>query len=139
MESSMRASTAYHHRRGVLPTHDAAVLGAHMKQHFLDHYMQLDLHPYFGQNWFSQKNYYGADFTIDLIEPENKSKDSRPWGKFVISYTNGDDDLLDHGRGIDMHGELRFDEHTTLNTGMRQSDTSGASDYVLLQWKMKLE
>jgi hypothetical protein len=138
-ESSWLASPAYHHRRGILPTHDAAVLGAHMKQSLFGNYMQLDLHPYYGQNWFSQKNYYGADFSIDLAEPANHSETSRPWGKFVIGYTNGDDQLMDHGRGLDMHGELRFNDHLTLNTGMRQSDTTGGSDYVLLQWKMSME
>lgn len=133
------ASTGYHHRRGILPTHDTATLGGHVRQSLFSHYMQYDLHPYLAQNYFSSRNYYGAEMTLDFAAPADTSRVTRPWGQLVIGYTNGESSLMDHGRGIDMHGELHFSDNLTLNTGLRQSDTSGSGNYVLLQWKISTE
>ena len=129
----------YHHRHGILPTHDSIVMGTHTRQDLLHHYMRFDVHPYVGQNLVSSRGYYGADITLDLASPSETSATTKPWGKIAVSYTNGDSSLMDHGRGLDLHGELRFSDKLTLNTGMRQSDTSGSSDYVLLQWKMAIK
>ncbi len=129
----------YHHRNGVLPLHDAIVIGTHSRKDLMGDYMRIDIHPYVAQNMFSQHGYYGADISFDLAAPRNTTRTTKPWGKVVFSYTNGDSNLMDHGRGADLHGELRFSDNLTLNSGMRQSDTTGASDYVLLQWKLTLK
>lgn len=138
-ESPLAASTSYHHRHGILPTRDAILLGAHTKQEFMDGYMHLDLHPYFGQSYFSSRHYYGAEAKLDLAKPENTAHAKKPWGFISMSYTNGDDRLMDHGRGIDMHTEIYFNDNLSLNSGIRQSDTSGAGNYVLLQWKISTQ
>jgi hypothetical protein len=136
---SWLASTAYHHHNGFVPTRDALVAGAHAKQNLFDQYLQYDLHPYAGQNYFTQRNYYGGDLSFEFAKPSNTADASRPWGKIVFSYANGDDRLTDYGRGIDMHGELHFSDNLSLNSGMRQSNTSGTDNYVLLQWKLSTE
>ena len=137
-ESPWVASTTYHHRHGILPTHDALVVGTHMHQDYFDHYMSFDAHPYFGQNYFSAKNYYGAEFKLDFAKPDDTAHAKKPWGSISFNYTNGDDKLMDHGRGVDMHTEIYFNENLTLNSGLRQSDASGTGNYVMLQWKLAI-
>jgi len=133
------ASTAYHHLHGILPTHDALTAGAHARQQLFDQYIQYDLHPYYGQNYFSRQGYYATDLSLDFAAPANTAETTRPWGKLVIGYANGDGELIDHGRGIDLHGELRFNDNLSLNSGVRQSDPTGSSNYLLLQWKLATE
>jgi hypothetical protein len=128
---------SYHHRQGILPTRDAMMMGFHSRSAMFDSYMRLDAHPYYAQNWFSQRGYWGAELALDLASPSDKTGGAKPWGKIVLGYTNGDDRLMDHGRGIDLQGELRLSERWSFNTGMRQSDQTG--NYALLQWKMPLE
>jgi hypothetical protein len=129
----------YHHQHGVLPLHDAMIMGTHSRQDLFHRYMRLDIHPYYAQNYFSQRGYWGTDFTLDLASPSDTARTSKPWGKIVFGYTNGDSRMMDHGRGVDLHGELRFSDNLTLNTGMRQSDQTGSGNYVLLQWKIATE
>lgn len=138
-ETPLLAQTAYHHRNGILPTRDAMLLGSHTRQSFLDNYMRFDFHPYFGQNYFSARHYYGAEAKLDLARPTGTTSSAKPWGTVSIGYTNGDDRLMDHGHGIDMHTEVYFNDHLSLNSGVRQSDTSGSGNYVLLQWKISTE
>jgi hypothetical protein len=125
---------AYHHRHGILPTHDAMIVGTHSRQALFDRYMQMDFHPYIAQSYFSAHGYYGAEMTLDLASPADTAHTGKPWGKIVLGYTNGDSNMMDHGRGVDLHGELRFSDTLSLNTGLRQSDSTG--NYVLLQWKI---
>jgi hypothetical protein len=133
------ASTTFHHHSGFLPTHDALMAGAHAKQGLFDQYVQYDLHPYVAQNYFSSRNYYGADLSLNFAKPANTSELSRPWGTLVIGYANGDSQLTDYGRGIDLHGELHFNDQLSLNSGVRQSDPSGDNNYIMLQWKISTE
>jgi hypothetical protein len=129
----------YHHRHGILPTHDAMIIGTHSRTDLFGRYMRLDLHPYFGQNYFSANQYYGGEVALDLAAPVDKAHAAKPWGKIAVGYCNGDSNLMDHGRGVDLHGEIHFNQHLSLNSGLRQSDTSGASNYILLQWKMAID
>jgi len=129
----------YHHRHGVLPMHDALVLGTHSRQDMLGGYMRFDLHPYLAQGIASQGGYWGAEVTMDLATPTDHAYATKPWGRLVLGYSNGDGKLMDHGHGIDLHGEVRFSDHLSLNTGVRQSDSSANGNYALLQWKMPLE
>lgn len=132
-------ATTYHHHHGLLPTHDAITLGTHARYTLMGDYMGFDFHNYYGQNYFSARNYYGSEFKLDLAKSESTKWATNPWGTMAISYTNGDGRLMDHGRGLDLHGEVHFNERLSLTSGLRQSDTSGSSNYVMLQWKMPLQ
>jgi hypothetical protein len=138
-EPSWLASTNYHHLRGISPARDALIAGMHMKHSVMDQYMQFDLHPYYGQNYFTTRRYYGTEAKLDLQNPTDTSSTSRPWGSISIGYVNGNNDLTEHGRGIDMHGTVNFTEHWSLNSGYRPHDTSENINYTLLQWKMPLQ
>lgn len=138
-DNAWLASTTYHHHNGILPTHDAMMMGAHAQQGLLDHYMKIDLHPYYAQNWFSERGYYGTELALNLASPADTESVSKPWGKIVLGYTNGDERLTDHGRGINLHGELRISDTISLNSGVRQNDLSDTGNYVLLQWKLITE
>lgn len=132
---AMWISPSYHHR-GFLPMNDAMIMGVHMRQSFSDlfagHGVQLDLHPFYGQSWHSTDYYWGTEIAFDL---HNKDA-AHPWGKIALRFTNGDTDLTDRGHGFDMHGQLNFDEHLSLNTGIRENGRSEAGNYVMMRWKL---
>ncbi|MBV8061600.1 MAG: hypothetical protein JO253_08780, partial [Alphaproteobacteria bacterium] len=47
-------------------------------------------------------------------------------------------ELTDHGKGFDLHGEVRFTENLALHSGVRDNGDASAN-YVLLRWSMDLK
>lgn len=126
---------AYHHK-GFLPVNDAMIMGFHVRHSlendFAGHNLQFDVHPFYGQNWRSTDNYWGTEVAFNL-----RAKDAvQPWGKIALRFTNGDTELMDHGHGFDMHSQLNFDEHLSLNAGIRENGNSAAGNYVMMRWKL---
>ena len=97
-------SPDYHHR-GFLPINDAMIMGVNLRQRSFQNLLQFDVHPFMGQNWHSSDNYWGSEFAVSLHDGN-----PQPWGKVVLRYNNGDNELMDQNRGFDMHGELNFDD-----------------------------
>lgn len=120
----------YHHM-GFLPTHDAMVFGIGMRHTMLDDRVQVQIRPFFGQNWHGPENYGGSELSVNL-----STRDGKPWGKIAVRYTEGDPDMLDHGHGTDLHAELRFNDHLALHAGVRQGDDASLGNYVLLRWRL---
>lgn len=126
-------SPSYHHYNGFSPFHDAFIAAFTTRQSFLNRQIKMELRPFYGQNLTSTRNYWGSeialnlDSTLGLIKP----------GKISFSYINGDPYLLDHGHGLNLHGELQFTEQLSFNTGVRQgSNQSQMGDYALLRWRL---
>jgi len=94
----------------------------------------LDVHPYYGQNWHSEANYWGTEVSMHLTS----DNDSKPWGKIALRFSQGDTNLMDRGQGFDMHSEMNFDDHLSLNAGVRENGRSDAGNYAMLRWKMSL-
>ncbi len=124
-------SPDYHHK-GFLPVNDAMIMGANLRHRILDDTLQFDLHPFYGQNWHSSDGYWGTELALNL----RSSSGAQPWGKIALRYSNGDQALMDRGRGFDMHSELKFDESLSLNAGIRESENTELGNYVLLRWKL---
>ena len=124
-------SSSYNHK-GFSPMHDAMMLGVNLKHHLWDDGPQLNIHPYVGQNWHNIDNYWGTEVALDL----GGSDTSKGWGKIALRYDNGESNLTEHGRGMDMHSEVDFSDHFSLNAGIRQDYMSDIGNYVLLQWKI---
>ncbi|MFY9287143.1 MAG: hypothetical protein WAO98_01450 [Alphaproteobacteria bacterium] len=121
----------YNHK-GFLPVNDAVILGINLRQKIMDDRLQFDVHPYIGQNWHSADNYWGTELSLSL-----KSEDTgKAWGRISIRFTDGDEALMEHGSGFNMRSELKFDDHLSLNAGVRQNEDSQLGDYVILRWKV---
>ena len=121
----------YHHK-GFLPLNDAVTLGANLRHSFWDKAVQVNLHPFYGQNWTNSDSYWGSEFTLSFGEPKNPTL--LGFGKISLRYDNGQSAIMDHGRGFDMHSELSFDEHFSLNGGVRKNEDASLGNYLLLRW-----
>ena len=133
-DSAIWVTPGYHHK-GFIPTHDAMVLGFNTRNRVMNGTVQLDTHPFVGQNWHSSESYWGVESTLALAQPTTKPN-GKPWGKISLRYLNGDRALMDHDRGFDMHTELRFDDHISLHAGVREDIGSGVGNYVMLRWQL---
>lgn len=120
------------HHKGFLPTHDAAVMGIGLGQNAFDNKLQFTAHPFYGQNWRSLQGYWGGEMAMNIAQRE----DGMPWGKIVLGYVQGNDALVDNGRGMDLHGDVDLTEGWKFTSGLRQNSVDGNSNYVMLRWKM---
>jgi len=121
----------YHHTHGMLPFDDALTLGFNYRNAILDDRVKFSVHPFCAQSWYSTKDYWGTEMALDIGPAAGHS-----WGVVVIRYDNGNSDLMDHGRGIDMHADFSFDRHLTLTAGAQQNESSDLGNYVLLRWRL---
>ena len=135
-DTSWMSSSTYHHRHGLLPTHDTMMMGSHAKMNFFDSYIHADLHPYFAQNYFSLANYYGSDLKFEFNGKSNGTDISRPWGSIALGYSNGQDRLMDRARGFNMNATLNFSDQFSLNSGISQNNADQTGNYVMLQWTL---
>lgn len=124
----------YHHK-GFLPTHDALMIGVSSHNAAMDNAVQFGIHPFCGQNWMGQTGYWGTEIEMGFGGDPGHPAD-RPWGKIALRYTNGDHMLMDNNRGYDVHSEINLAENVSLNSGIRQNDSSIFGNYVLLRWKL---
>jgi hypothetical protein len=123
------------HHKGFLPIHDAMVMGVGFGRSAFDNKLQFTAHPFYGQNWRSLQGYWGAEGTIDIAQ----RADGLPWGKISLGYIDGNESLTDHGRGIDLHGDVDLTNGWKFTSGMRQNSADGSSNYVLLKWKLDFD
>ncbi|HEU0117470.1 MAG TPA: hypothetical protein VFR09_02450 [Alphaproteobacteria bacterium] len=128
---AMWLSPGYHHK-GFFPLDDALVMGVNYRHRLFEDGLQLDVHPFYGQNWHNTNGYYGSEIGLGLRD----QKDGHEWGRIALRYNNGDESLMDETRGFDMHGELNFDQHLSLNAGLRESEDSDYGNYIVLRWKL---
>jgi hypothetical protein len=124
-------SYGYHHKSGVLPFHDAMVVGFN-SQHSVTDGLQMELHPYYAQHCVGLNGYYGTEASLALGSEDK----SQPWGKISLGYVNGDSSLSDHGNGYDLHSEVNFNEHLSLHAGVRQDEETDLGNYMMLRWKL---
>jgi hypothetical protein len=47
--------------------------------------------------------------------------------------------LTDHGRGVDLHGDVDLTEGWKFTSGVRQNSWDDNSNYMMLKWKMNFE
>ncbi|MBV8548224.1 MAG: hypothetical protein JO126_02065 [Alphaproteobacteria bacterium] len=138
----------YHHR-GFLPTHDAIKLGMTGREHFMDDFVRLEARPFVGENWLHGGGIYGATVSMNFgqspVMPKNKLqaamnpvRDTGGWGRISMGFVGGESELTDHGKGFDLHGEVRFTENLALHSGVRDNGDASAN-YVLLRWSMDLK
>lgn len=141
--------TPNYHHKGFLPTHDALKLGLTAREHFADHFVRVEAYPFVGENWVRGGGIYGATLAVNFgqtpIVPKNKLqaaashfRDEGGWGRISMGFVGGQSDLTDHGKGFDLHGEVRFTEQLTLHTGVRDNGDNTAN-YILLHWGLKLD
>ena len=120
------------HHKGFLPTHDAIMLGTSLQRAILDDKLQFTIHPFYGQSWHSVKHYWGSEMSMNIAQ----RPDDMPWGKITMNYTGGEESLTDHGRGIDLHGDVNLTNGWQFTSGIRQNSTSGDTNYALMRWKL---
>ncbi len=121
----------YHHK-GFLPFNDAMQMNFNLRHSFFDRRLQVEGGPFYAQNWMSLNGYEGAEIALNLRDPvTHESK-----GRFSIRYTEGDQDLMDHGQGIDLHAEYHFNEQLSLHGGIRENEETQLGNYVMLRWKL---
>jgi hypothetical protein len=113
------------HHKGFLPTHDAFLMGMGIGQNALGNKLQFTLRPFYGQGWDALEGYWGSELAMTIAQ----RPDGMPWGKISITYT-------DHGRGIDLSGNIDLTNHLTFTSGIKQNDITGDSNYVMLKWKV---
>jgi hypothetical protein len=122
----------YHHK-GFLPLNDAMVMGVNMRHSLFSRDLQLDLHPFYGQNWHNSDAYWGTELGLQL----GAGRDGNGgWGKISLRYDNGQSALMEHSRGADLHGEFRLSEDVSLHGGVREDQNSQLGNYVLLRWTL---
>lgn len=124
-------SPNYHHK-GFLPVNDALIMGMNVRHRVWGNRMQLDLHPYLGQNWHNSDNYWGTELSLGLRE----SSTGQEWGKIAMRYNNGNSAVMDNGRGFDLHADMKFNEQLSLTAGVQKNPDSSNSNYALLRWKL---
>jgi len=120
------------HHKGFLPTHDAAVMGVAFKQNIVAHKLEATAKPFFGQSWHSTGDYWGGEAGLDIARHD----DGMPWGKIALGYVGGNDALTDHGRGMDLHGDVDLTEGWKFTSGLRQNSWDGNSNYMMIKWQM---
>jgi hypothetical protein len=126
-------SPGYHHAHGMLPFNDAVLLGFNYRNTMFGDHARLSVHPFYAQSWHSTDSYWGVETALALGPSSGKS-----WGTIGIRYTNGDTNMLDHGRhGIDMHADLAFNDNLNLTAGAQTSEDADVGNYVMLKWKME--
>lgn len=140
----------YHHK-GFLPTHDVVKLGFTAREHFADDFVRVETHPFVGENWVHGGGIYGATLTMSFgktpVIPKNKiqavaalndNRDTGGWGRISMGFVGGQSDLTDHGKGFDLHGEVRFTENLALHSGVRDNGDATAN-YIMLRWRVGLD
>jgi hypothetical protein len=128
---SFPLATSLHHK-GFLPMHDTMMLGISANRDFLGDKLQFTARPFYGQSWHSLRGYWGGEIALNMAQ----HADGLPWGKISMGYVNGDESMTDHGRGVDLHGDVDLTNHFSLTSGMRQNSITGNANYALLQWKI---
>lgn len=126
-DDSLRLAPDYHHK-GFM--NDAVVMGVSARQNVWEDKAQVEVRPFWGQNWHSSDNYWGAEVALNLGQQKFS------WGRIAVRYTQGDESLIDRGQGFDMHGEMNFTDHLSLHTGVRENGNSDLGNYVLVKWKL---
>ena len=91
--------------------------------------IKMSLHPFYAQSWHGMSGYWGMETAFGIGPAREQS-----WGKIVVRFTNGSEELMDHARGIDMHADLAFSEHLGLTAGAQQNDPDNIGNYFLLKW-----
>jgi hypothetical protein len=129
--SPLQLASNFHHKGF---THDALMMGLTISRKMLDDKLLLSAHPYYGQNWRSLQGYWGANLVLDVAQ----RPDDLPWGQITLGYVDGNEALIDHGRGIDFHGDVDLTNGFKFTSGMRQNSVDGNSNYVMLRWKLEL-
>ena len=128
---SLHLDTNLHHK-GFLPIHDSMVIGTSFHHTLLGDKLQFTTRPFFGQSWLSLRHYWGGEMSMNIAE----RPDNLPWGKITMNYTGGTESLTDHGRGIDLHGDVNLTNNWQFTSGIRQNNASGNNNYVSLRWKL---
>jgi len=123
------------HHKGFLPTHDAMVLGLGMQHSLFDNKLGLTGRPFYGQSWHSLHSYYGGEVAMDI----DKRDDGMPWGKIALGYIQGNDSMIDHGTGVELHGDVDLTRGFKFTSGIRQNSADGNSNYMLLRWKLDFQ
>lgn len=132
--SSATMAANFHHK-GFLPTHDAIMIGATFKGSAIDNKLQFAARPFIGQSWHSLRNYWGGEVSMDIAQ----RPDGLPWGKISMGYVGGEESLTDHGRGIDLHGDVDLTNGFKFTSGLRQNSASGDANYLMLKWKLDFQ
>jgi hypothetical protein len=112
------------------------MLGAGMRESLFSNRMQLEMKPYYGQNWLRPEGYCGGEFSVGLAHGGAGDTMESSWGKVAVGFVNGDSEVLDHGHGFDMHGELRLDDQLALHAGVRENEDTNSGSYLMLRWKL---
>ena len=123
------------HHKGFLPTHDALMIGGALKQTILDDKLQLTTRPFVGQSWDSLRSYWGTEVSLNIAQHD----DGLPWGQITAGYIGGEESLTDHGRGIDLHGDVDLTNGWQFTSGMRQSSVTGDANYLMIKWKLDFQ
>ena len=94
------------------------------------------MRPYYGQNWLRPEGYYGSEFAVSLARGGIDDPMKESWGKVAIGFVDGSSQVLDHGHGFDLHGELRFNDQLALHAGVRENEDVSSGSYLMLRWKL---
>ena len=130
-EQSFALSSNFHHK-GFLPTHDSLMLGPTFRKNVINDKLQLVTHSYVGQSWHSLRSYWGSEVGLTIAQ----QADGLPWGQISLGYVGGNDYLTDHGRGLDLHGDVDLTNGFKFTSGLRQDSITGDSNYMMVKWKM---
>jgi len=127
----MQFASSYHHK-GFLPTHDAMMMGVAFNQNIIDKKLQFTARPFYGQSWNSLHHYMGGEVTMKI----DQRPDGLPWGALSAGYIGGNDSMIDHGSGVDLHGDVDLTNDWKFTSGVRQNSVDGNSNYVMLRWQI---
>jgi hypothetical protein len=123
---------SYSHK-GFLPVNDAMIMRLNMRHRALHDRVQMDLAPFYAQNWLSTRGYGGAEASVTI---HRQDKNAKPWGKVTLRYAEGSSDLMDRRHGIDFHADVQFTDTMNLTAGVRDSQNSQLGNYVMVRWKL---
>jgi hypothetical protein len=112
-------SPGYQHNHGIMPFDDAVSLGPMYRNKMLDNRLNMDIHPYYAQNWHNTDNYWGLDTTFGVGPSVGKS-----WGNITVGFTNGNENLMNHESGFNMKANLNFTNNLSLTSGVDQLDNA---------------
>ncbi len=130
-EETLWVTPGYHHKGF---TNDALTVGFTLGRNLFDNRLRLEMSPLYGQNCISARNYYGNKITANFKDTPGPIQSA----KIEIGYMSGNQDMIDQGRGIDLHSEIKFNDQLGFQAGIRQNETSQMGNYALLQWKIQL-